>query len=149
MDHPNAKWLVIGWGARDFYTSTGTYLDIRPRAVWRALTGDAAVMRVDLAGPLPDDLPTRSVQLSLSEYDALLVSIESGFARTQAGEPQLLQAQGFSDSDQFYAATGQFHLLETCNAWIGRKLRAAGLPFGWWTPTKYAVSLAHHMHLAP
>ena len=32
LDHPEARWLVLGWGARDFYTTVGTYSDVTARA---------------------------------------------------------------------------------------------------------------------
>ena len=32
LNHPDAKWLVIGWGAKDFYTTAGTYKDVNLRA---------------------------------------------------------------------------------------------------------------------
>ncbi len=142
VDHPNAKWLVIGWGAQDFYTSTGSYTDIRPRAVWRALTGDASVLRVDVVGGLRHDLPATRFPLTGSKYSRLLRAIQDNFARDQSGDLQPFAAASLSGTDRFFAAKGRFHIFRTCNTWISRMIRASGQPFGVWTPTPYAVTLS-------
>ena len=50
-------------------------------------------------------------------------------------------------TDAFFAAKGQFNAVYTCNAWVGRQLRAAGLPLGIWTPTTEALSLSLSFYL--
>ncbi len=45
-------------------------------------------------------------------------------------------------TDGFYSAVGRFHVLSTCNDWVGQKLADAGLAFGVWTPTPYGVTLS-------
>ena len=42
----------------------------------------------------------------------------------------------YGASDRFYAATGRYHLFNTCNQWTGRGLARAGVPVGIWTPLK-------------
>lgn len=143
ITHPDARWLVIGWGARDFYTTTGTYRDVSAGAIWRGLTGDASVMRVDVAGTLSTSIPVRQISLTADEYDRLLTAIRRSFASDSSGAPVLLPQLGFSSTDLFYQANGQFNLFQTCNVWIGQMLRDAGVRFGWWTPTPYAVTLSH------
>ncbi|TNF60543.1 MAG: TIGR02117 family protein [Rhodobacteraceae bacterium] len=147
LEAPGAEWLVAGWGARDFYTTTGTYRDLSPRAVWRAATGDASVIRLGLAGPLTGEVPVRSIAMDRVTYDRLLDAILADFARDAAGRPIALDHPGFSDVDMFFEARGRFHLFRTCNTWIGRVLRDAGLRFGAWTPLPLSVGLAQRVHL--
>lgn len=142
LTYPGADWLVVGWGGRDFYTTTGTYRDITAAAVWKGATGDASVMRVALAGAMQADWPVRAVPVSDAQFGALLQAISESFAGQEA-----LPVAGFSEFDAFYPAKGRFHIFRTCNVWIGEMLRQAGLPFGLWTPTPYAVTLAAHWHL--
>ncbi|WP_284163709.1 TIGR02117 family protein [Frigidibacter sp. SD6-1] len=145
VGHPDARWLIVGWGARAFYTTTGTMADIAPGAVWRAVIGDASVLRVevwrdvDLAG-----LPTyRRLALTEAQYQALIAGIEAEFARDRAtGSPVLVQAPGFYEGDAFFAGRTRFHLFNTCNVWVGRQLRAAGIRFGIWTPATWSVNLS-------
>lgn len=149
IDHPEARWLVIGWGAREFYTTTGDYTDVTPGAVLWGLFGDRAVMRLDLAGPLPADLDIQRLTLSNAQFALLLAAISESFARDDAGNPVWLADKGLSGSDVFFAARGRFNLFNTCNVWVGNMLRAAGLDFGIWTPLPVSVRLSHRLHLAP
>ena len=47
---PQAEWLLVGWGSEAFYTSAGSYADMQPGAVITAITGDQAVLHLDVAG---------------------------------------------------------------------------------------------------
>lgn len=147
--HPDARWLVIGWGARDFYTTTGTYGDLQISSVVKGMFGDRSVMRVDLAGRLPDAIRTRALSLTDRQYSALLKAISASFQRDDLGQPIALNIAGFSSTDMFFKAQGRFDLLRNCNSWVGRMLRASGLRFGRWTPTPFAVSLSHWLHQSP
>ncbi|WP_370642121.1 TIGR02117 family protein [Yoonia sp. I 8.24] len=129
INHPDVSWVSVGWGARDFYTTTGDYTDLSLRPVWRAVTGDHAVMRVDLAGPLRADLDVTRLQLSPDQFATLLDAISAGFASDNP-----IDHPGFNATDRFYPATGRFHLLRTCNVWVGDVLRGAGVRVGLWTP---------------
>ena len=136
------QWLVIGWGSRSFYTATGTYADLRFSTVWTALTGDAATLHIDLAGPLDDVPEITYVTLSETQLAALTDAIIASVSRDAQGRPQRLPVQSFGSNDIFYAADGHFSALTTCNVWIGQMLRAAGLDFGIWTPTAQSVALS-------
>ena len=149
LSHPQVKWIVVGWGAQDFYTSVGTYRDVSLRAAWRGLTGDGSVMHVDVAGALPPGLDRRELALGVKQYAALLDSILAGFAHDEAGQPKALAALRHGTSDAFFEARGRFDAVRTCNAWIGQMLRAAGLRFGLWTPLPYSVSLSHWLWQTP
>ena len=50
VNHPQAEWLVFGWGSAAFYTTAGTYADITASAILTAATGDDAVIRLDVLG---------------------------------------------------------------------------------------------------
>ncbi|SLN63086.1 hypothetical protein TRL7639_03540 [Falsiruegeria litorea R37] len=52
LNHPDAQWLLIGWGAREFYTTTGNYSDVSAKAVMRGIFGDTSVIRTDVLGRL-------------------------------------------------------------------------------------------------
>lgn len=140
LDLPGARWLVVGWGARGFYTTTGTYRDVSPVAIWRGLTGDSTVLRIELGGALPQGLPLQSLDMTAEAYRTLLQGITDSFAHGEQTQP--LPLPGFSQTDRFYPAKGRFHLFNTCNVWIGRVLRAAGVRFGIWTPLPYSVTLS-------
>lgn len=143
VSHPAAEWLMLGWGSEAFYTTAGAYSDIKPGAVWTAVTGDSAVMRLDVTTALPPDLPQITwIWLSDAQYQALLARLSEGFLRDQTGQPQAHPAPGLGQSDSFWRARGRFSLFRPCNQWLSESLRAAGVPFGGWTPTPQSVELS-------
>lgn len=134
---PDAGWLLVGWGAREFYTSAGSYADVPLRAVLRGIAGDASVIRLEAWGdfPLADFPEITRLRLTASGYEALLARIE-----TELGPP--LPVPGLTGGDAFFAARSPFSALRTCNTWAGEALREAGMPLGAWTPTPQALRLS-------
>jgi len=136
----DAAWLSVGWGAREFYTHTGTYADLSARPVVKAVFGDRSVLRFDLVGPFPADL-ARNIPVN----DATLSALSDNILQTltNGAETRPINGAALTGTDRFFPATGRFHILRTCNVWLGQTLRAAGIRFGLWTPTPYAVRLSH------
>jgi diacylglycerol kinase (ATP) len=62
------------------------------------------------------------------------------------GALDLFDGAGLSETDRFFEAKGHFDIIRTCNIWISRMIRAAGLNFGAWTPTPCAVNLSQKWH---
>lgn len=142
LRHPEARWLIVGWGASGFYTTVRSYGDITAAVLWDGLTGDTSVMHVDVGGDIPPSAGVTFLKISNAEFHALLTTLEASFARNAEGGFIPLTNAGFRDTDAFFAAKGHFHLLRTCNTWIGETLRSAGLRFGIWTPTPQSVALS-------
>lgn len=137
LNHPEAEWLVFGWGSAAFYTTAGTYADITASAVLTAATGDDAVIRLDALGSLPSLPNLRFLQISEAQFQALLTETAAAIAsETKLDHP------GFTGSDAFFPAYGSFHLFRTCNVWLGETFRASGIPFGLWTPANWSVTLS-------
>lgn len=143
INHPEAEWLMFGWGSAAFYTTAGTYADITASAVLTAATGDDAVIRLDVTGPLPPLENLRFLTVSEVQYQALLTQTLAAFA-SQAP----LDHPGLTGLDAFFPAEGAFHALRTCNVWLGETLRASGIPFGLWTPANWSVTLSLDWHLS-
>lgn len=141
IQDPEAEWLIVGWGAEEFYTTVGAYSDISPSAVWKGVTGDASVMRVEAIGPIRRPENIDWILLSEPEFQAFLKAIETGFERDGNGMPERLPVASYPGS-AFFKGSGSFHIGRTCNVWVGEVLRAAGIPFGRWTPTPYSVRLS-------
>ncbi len=142
VTHPEAEWLMFGWGSAAFYTTAGTYADITPGAVLTAATGDAAVIRLDVTGPLPPLENLRYLTISEAQFQALLAQTLAAFASETP-----LDHPGFTALDAFFPAKGTFHAFRTCNVWLGETLRASGIPFGLWTPANWSVTLSLDWHL--
>lgn len=141
VERPLVSWWAVGWGSREAYTSLVDVADLSPGLVARAVAFDRTVMHVAPIGPLevPGGGAMEGVwflDLPRERYDALLADIASWFASV---EPEPGLTQGFAD--RFYDGRGRFTAWHGCNAWVGRRLRAAGVPVGTWTPA--APSLAY------
>jgi uncharacterized protein (TIGR02117 family) len=142
LDAPGAEWLLVGWGARQFYTTAGTFADVTMAATLRGITGDSAVLRLDAIGQIHDFTDIPLIGADAVQFAALLDVLSASFAPGPDGVPVALDHPGFTGSDRFYVATGHFNILNTCNVWVGDLLGAAGIAFGNWTPTPYAMKLS-------
>jgi uncharacterized protein (TIGR02117 family) len=143
VNHPEAEWLMFGWGSAAFYTTAGTYADITAGAVLTAATGDDAVIRLDVTGPFGAQSNLRYLWLSEAQFQALLERVVVSFASETP-----LDHPGFTGLDAFFPAKGGFHLFRTCNVWLGETFRASGIPFGLWTPANWSVTLSLDWHLS-
>lgn len=132
----SADWLLVGWGARGFYTQVGGYGDLDPSVVLRAVTGDAAVMRFEPVGPYQ---PRLSITLDRLAYQRLRQVILSDTLWHQPIGAQLL-----APGDRYFAARGRFNILRPCNQWIAEALRRSGRSFAIWTPTNWSIRQALH-----
>ena len=139
-DYPVAREAVsfwaVGWGSRAAYTSLVAVADLTPGLVARAVAFDETVMHVMPTGPIAAGNGVWFVDVPRERYDALLADLRGWFAST-APIPGV--DQGFAD--RFYPGAGRFTAWYGCNAWVGARLRGAGVPVGRWTPA--AQSLAY------
>ncbi len=124
-DFPAAAFLEFGWGDRRYYMAPDPTPGMALRA---ALTPTRAALHVEPrahppAGATPDTL---AVPLSDADFARLAHALSETFER-RPGETATPLAPGQRPGARFYAATGRFHLLNTCNTWIARTLAAAGV----------------------
>jgi Protein of unknown function (DUF2459) len=99
-------------------------------------------MRLEVLGQIGDLSDVPMITVDDTQFAALLGALETMLVRDKGGRPVLLDHPGFSTTDAFFAAEGGFNILRTCNVWISEMMAAAGIPFGRWTPTPFAVRLA-------
>lgn len=145
VDNPNAAWLVIGWGGRDFYMNTPALSQIKLKPLLKALTIDTSVMRFDVARSIPADrfgvtrfaVGDRGLRNLAAYVKASLLDVE--------GRPAVVPGPGYGDFDRFYEAKGYFNVLVGCNTWTATALRSAGLRTGWWTPLPQTLDLSLSM----
>jgi|UniRef100_UPI0035CA8C0B uncharacterized protein (TIGR02117 family) len=130
LDH-----VAIGWGERTFYLETPTWGDVKPLTVLAAAVGsDRTVLHVEhVRMPAAAD-DARVVVLRPAEYRRLAAFVRASFAA-----PPRWHRTGYGRNDAFYAATGRYSAVMTCNAWTGNALRAAGVRIGAWTPFPASV----------
>lgn len=125
---PSARFLEIGWGDRAFYQSPTAGSGLALRA---AFASEGSVLHVTALDRPPAEAFASSeivpVVITTRGAEALGRFLSSAYAHDPAGEPIDL-GPGLYPGSRFYAATGRYSLIYTCNTWIAEALRAAGCP---------------------
>ncbi|MBZ9763270.1 TIGR02117 family protein [Mesorhizobium sp. CA8] len=133
-DASEARYFIFGWGGRAFYLETPTWSQLKAMPVLKALTLDAAVMHVDVAGAILEAHPdVAGFDVDGEHFSALLDYIAAGFRQGPGGLIPIENA-GYSTYDRFYEANGHFNALVGCNTWTAAALRTAGIRTGLWNP---------------
>lgn len=134
---PDAEFIAIGWGDREFYLNTPTWADLTAsRAVGALLGGNRALIHVSYLqrGQLGNG--AYKLQLSQAQYLQLVNYVR---AALPSGRAIPVAGAHYGDNDAFYDAEGGYNLFETCNTWTGRGLRRAGVTVSHWTPFDFNV----------
>lgn len=126
---PDAEFIEIGWGDRDFYRAEDPG---NLTALKAALLPTNAVVHLHgFARPVAERFNRSEIlEITLSdrEFAGLFGHIHASFERGGNGGASEVEGPGlYAGSSYFYKATGEFHLMRTCNTWIAEALAAAGL----------------------
>jgi len=122
-----AQYFEVGWGDRGYYQAVdpGWWMGLRA-LLWPS---PGVLHVVALQGPPQaafPGAPTLAVRVSHEGAQRLAASIAASHERGADGAPiafgPALYGQG-----RFYASVERFHLLATCNVWVARRLRDAGV----------------------
>ncbi len=143
LDPPHwAEFMVVGWGEKDFYINTPTWSDLRSGPAFRALfnSGQAALHIVWLQNHYQGWVP---LNLCKEQEQQIRKYLENTFVRDSAGDLLAVQAEGYSDRDKFYLAKGRFSCFHTCNNWVNRGLKEAGIRTAIWSP--FDIGVLYHV----
>lgn len=141
-DMAGVGYIVFGWGARAFYLETPTWSELKAVPVMKALTLDASVMHINVAGNIVEPHPdVAGFDISEERFAALLDFITASFQQGPNG-PIPVENAAYSRFDRFYEANGHFNALVGCNTWTAAALRIAGLRTGWWNPLPASLDLS-------
>ncbi|RUV70949.1 TIGR02117 family protein [Mesorhizobium sp. M5C.F.Cr.IN.023.01.1.1] len=145
-DMTGVRYIVFGWGSRAFYLETPTWSELKAVPVMKAMTLDASVMHVDVAGNIVEPHPdVAGFDIRQERFAALLDFIAASFQRGPNG-PILIENAAYSRFDRFYEANGHFNALVGCNTWTAAALRIAGLRTGWWNPLPASLHLSMRIY---
>ncbi len=129
--------VAFGWGDRAFYVETPHWSDIKLSTILRAAGGSRrTVVHVEHLSEPRVEPGRKSVVLRPDEYRRLAAFIRATFA-TEPDAPAPIH--GYFANDAFYSGRGTYSAINTCNAWTGAALRAAGVKIGLWTPFPVTV----------
>lgn len=130
----NEAYCTIGWGDARFYRETPTWADLKLGTALEALfMPSPSLMHVGrYAEPQSHWL---RVEVSKKELNSLIHFVDGHFSKNGALEPM----EGYGPRDHFYTAEGHYTLFFTCNTWVNKGLRQAGMPAVWWTPFDFPL----------
>lgn len=138
--HPDARWLVFGWGGRAFYIETPTWSELKPVPLFKGLTLDRSVIHADVAGEILEPADhVAGFEIGPDEYERLLSFIEASFM-SAGGRIEAIPDVAYGANDRFFEANGWFTAVLGCNTWTAKALREAGLRTGWWNPLPISLS---------
>jgi uncharacterized protein (TIGR02117 family) len=126
-DFPGARFIEFGWGDRAFYPAREKTLGMTLHA---ALMTTPAI--IHMAGLIhsPErvygDANVVSIAMTRQTFRHMIGVLDGYFDREQ-GARSYPVAPGLRPNSNFYLARGGFHLLNNCNTWAARILRAGGV----------------------
>lgn len=127
-DFPEAEYLEVGWGDKDYYMTPKPNLRITLKA---GLLPTASVLHVvGFSGPVARYFQRSEViriDLSAAGFQRLCRYLESSYSLDETGFSQPLGPSLYGDG-QFYLSRETYHAFNSCNAWTARALRKAGCP---------------------
>jgi uncharacterized protein (TIGR02117 family) len=122
-------YLEIGWGDRKFYTARKPSIALAFNA---AFLSRASVLQViGLKSPIERALSWSAlvwVPCTRIEFTNLCRALGNTFDRGASGRARALGPGLYGETSRFYAARGRYSLLNNCDTWTARMMRAGGLP---------------------
>lgn len=154
----NYKWLSVGWGDKGFYNESynGNFPSV-PTILNAALLPSETLMHIDFyRNNLKEGEHCKKIKLKKEEYQNLLQHIEASFRTVNentenqitkfASLPQFvrLPQKGYSKTDYFFEAKGNYHLFYTCNSWTNEGLLKANRKTAHFAP--FAQTILYHLN---
>lgn len=141
-DVSQATHVAIGWGDKGFFIDTPTWDELRFSTAAQALfVPSDACLHVKFVDLKMYQDTGRVVQISNEQYERLISFINSSFKVGEDGAPLQIPDAAYGQRDAFFEAHGTYHGMNTCNSWVGRALKSAGVRVGVYTPLPKSVYL--------
>lgn len=120
--------IDIGWGDEEFYQSPGFDSGLAYKALFYKTPGALRVEGIDISKEAYFELSEIVVELTLtdSQFRNLCSYINNTF-RLDDDEEVLVLSKRNGGKITFYKANGEYYLFNTCNTWLAKGLKQAGL----------------------
>ncbi|MBI4012407.1 MAG: DUF2459 domain-containing protein [Candidatus Rokubacteria bacterium] len=127
-DVADTEYLEVGWGDRAFYQAPRATLGLALKALFWPTSSVLHVVVFDqppgVMFPAREIVPIRASAREVAELSRFVADT---YARDTLGRAIPL-GPGLYGLSRFYLARERYSLLNTCNHWTARALRAAGCP---------------------
>jgi len=123
-----AEMIDIGWGDEAFYQHPDFDWDLAYKALFHSTPSTLRLEGIFITMQQYFDISEIVVELKINEEQLriLLKYIADTVWKDENGEDKILSTQ-YLDRVYFFKANGSYHLFNTCNTWLARGLKQAGL----------------------
>ncbi|MDP2365985.1 MAG: DUF2459 domain-containing protein [Ignavibacteria bacterium] len=120
--------IDIGWGDEEFYQYPGFDSGLAFKALFYATPSTLRVEGINLSNEEYFYLSEIVIELNVSDeqFKNICIYINKTFYTIDKGETLILSRKA-EGKIIFYKANGYYHLFNTCNTWLAKGLREAGL----------------------
>jgi uncharacterized protein (TIGR02117 family) len=151
-EFPQATYFEVGWGDRAYYPAAdpGWWMGLRALLWPRPGVLHIVALQEPPQAAFPG-APRVAVRVSHEGAQRLAASIAASHERSADGAAIALGPASYGQG-RFYASVERFHLFATCNVWVARRLRDAGVglrPSFALTVGMLFRQLAHHAPIPP
>jgi uncharacterized protein (TIGR02117 family) len=122
------KYVDVGWGDEAFYQHPGFDLELAVKALFYPTPSTLQLEGFNLSIEEYAEISDIAIELKIScrQFEKIIQYINDAYWRNAEGNVHL-QLERYGGSIKFYKANGNYHIFNTCNAWIARALNEAGL----------------------
>lgn len=119
--------ITIGWGDKGFFLDTPTWAELKTSTALNAVfLPSSTAMHVAYSSQPRESENCIAVKISKSNYLKMIAFVQSTFEQKNS-KLGLIKGKGYSKNDNFYEATGSYHLFRTCNSWTNNVLRVGNI----------------------
>ena len=124
----DAGLIDFGWGDEEFYQHPGFDSGLAYKALFYATPSTLRVEGIGIPEQNYFDLSEIVVEFTISknQLDTLCLYINNTVWRDNDGENEILSTKGLGRII-FFKAKGEYHLFNTCNTWLAKGLKQAGI----------------------
>ncbi len=128
MGLPQAEYVEVGWGDRDFYRTSTPTMGIKLKALlWPTASVLHIVVFDDPVQVFFSSSEIVELRLSYPAFTQLIAYIAASYAMDESDRAIALGPGLYGDS-AFFLSREIYHAFNTCNVWTARALRVAGYP---------------------
>ncbi|MEL6134204.1 MAG: DUF2459 domain-containing protein [Bacteroidota bacterium] len=137
-EHHLGNHLAFGWGDSAFYITTPTWGDLSVSVTLASLLlrTPSAMHTVSYDAPPTNRIKYTSLKISPEQYRKLVAYLVATLRLDANGRAIKITCceNHYKDNDGFIEAGYLYHAFYTCNDWLNRAFKQAGLPAVVWTP---------------
>lgn len=135
---PGAKFIAFGWGDKGFYLETPTWAELKPSVAAKAMLIKSPTV-MHLTDYFQEEGSWYPIPLREDQLSDIIAYLMTGFQMNEINQLIEIPGTGYTDHDRFFEGHGSYHCFMTCNTWINRGLKRAGVRTAVWAAHEAGV----------